>query len=303
MKTQKSNSNSKDEPDSKPQLITAVNFHLWQACNFRCRFCFATFADVKREILPKGHLPREQAIKIIQELAAAGFEKITFAGGEPTLCPWLPELVYTAKIEGMTTGMITNGSRLKPDYLKQFEGNLDWIGISIDSLNADTNLKAGRIQGKINNHEQLCYRTLCKMVTDAGFKLKINTVVHAYNKAEAMYEFIHEVKPLRWKIMRVLPVDGQNDQHYQTMSVTEEEFNSYVANNTLSGSNLIPVVEDHSAIRGSYMMIDPSGRFFDNVTGGHRYSLPILEVGVKQALNDIEYAYAKFIERNGKYDW
>ncbi|MEO0472453.1 MAG: radical SAM protein, partial [Bacteroidota bacterium] len=67
--------------------VPSVNFHLWEPCNMRCGFCFATFQDVKRTILPKGHLPKEDALNVVQAIAKAGFEKITFAGGEPTLCP------------------------------------------------------------------------------------------------------------------------------------------------------------------------------------------------------------------------
>jgi radical S-adenosyl methionine domain-containing protein 2 len=51
----------------------------------RCKFCFATFQDVKHSILPKGHLSKEQAIEVVQHLTDIGFEKITFAGGEPTI--------------------------------------------------------------------------------------------------------------------------------------------------------------------------------------------------------------------------
>lgn len=43
----------------------------------RCKFCFATFQDVKHSILPKGHLPKEQAIEVVLQLADIGFEKIT----------------------------------------------------------------------------------------------------------------------------------------------------------------------------------------------------------------------------------
>ncbi|MBK9177852.1 MAG: radical SAM protein [Flavobacteriales bacterium] len=68
-------------------MIPSVNFHLWQPCNMRCKFCYATFHDVKRSILPKGHLPKEQAIDVVRQLAAHGFQKINFAGGEPTPLP------------------------------------------------------------------------------------------------------------------------------------------------------------------------------------------------------------------------
>ena len=81
-------------------MIPSVNFHLWEPCNMRCKFCFATFQDVKNSILPRGHLPKQDAIEVVLQLAEIGFEKITFAGGEPTLCPWLPDLITIAKEMG-----------------------------------------------------------------------------------------------------------------------------------------------------------------------------------------------------------
>ncbi|WP_157662576.1 hypothetical protein [Winogradskyella sp. PC-19] len=52
----------------------------------RCKFCFATFQDVKQTILPKGHLSEYDVLKVVESIAATGFEKITFARGEPLLC-------------------------------------------------------------------------------------------------------------------------------------------------------------------------------------------------------------------------
>ena len=51
------------------QIIPSVNFHLWEPCNMKCGFCFAKFQDVKKNILPKGHLPKDKAIGVIKSLA------------------------------------------------------------------------------------------------------------------------------------------------------------------------------------------------------------------------------------------
>ena len=61
--------------------IPSVNFHLWKPCNMSCQFCFATFQDFGRDILPKGHLAPEDCMAVVEALAEAGFEKINFAGG------------------------------------------------------------------------------------------------------------------------------------------------------------------------------------------------------------------------------
>ena len=144
----------------------------------RCKFCFATFLDVKNSILPKGHLAEEQTIKVVEQLAAYGFEKITFAGGEPTLCPWLHQLIATAKDAGMTTMIVTNGSNLTGAFLEKNRTQLNWIAISIDSLNPATNLKAGRaITGKTPFQLEE-YKNLVDKIKQFGYGLKINTVVN-----------------------------------------------------------------------------------------------------------------------------
>jgi len=58
-----------------------------------------------------------------------------------------------------------------------------------------------------------------------------------------------------------------------------------------------------SEIKGSYVMVDPAGRFFENTSGRHIYSQPILEVGVRRAMNKMGYDFAKFVKRGGLYKW
>jgi radical S-adenosyl methionine domain-containing protein 2 len=269
----------------------------------RCKFCFATFQDVKQSILPKGHLPREQAIEVVKQLADFGFQKITFAGGEPTLCPWLPDLIATAKDAGMTTMIVTNGSQLSDEFLEESKNNLDWVAISIDSLNTDTNLSTGRaIIGK-KPIELESYKSLVDRVKLCGYGLKINTVVNRDNCHENMNDFIRYAKPKRWKVLQVLPITGQNDSKIDDFKITESEFQIFINNHSdlQEITNIVP--ETNSQIKGSYAMVDPAGRFFDNSMGVHHYSRQILEVGVQTAIQEVNYDLPKFISRGGQYDW
>ncbi len=102
--------------------VQSVNFHLWEPCNMKCGFCFATFQDVKRRLLPKGHVGRNDCLSIVRKIAEAGFRKINFAGGGPTLCPWLPDLVTRASELGMTTAVVTNGTNISIEWLESVQG-------------------------------------------------------------------------------------------------------------------------------------------------------------------------------------
>lgn len=288
---------------NKNQFIPAVNFHLWEPCNMRCKFCFATFQDVKQSILPKGHLPKEQAVQVVQQLADFGFQKITFAGGEPTLCMWLPDLIETAKDAGMTTMIVSNGSRLTDEFLEVNKNKLDWVAISIDSLNAETNLTTGRAIAGKRTLQLDNYKSLVDRVKQFGYGLKINTVVNRNNFKENMTDFIRYARPKRWKVLQVLPIVGQNDNKIDDFKISEIEFQVFIDNHSHLQDMTKIVPETISQIKGSYAMVDPAGRFFDNATGTHNYSRKILELGVKTTIQEVNYDLPKFISRGGQYDW
>ncbi len=266
----------------------------------RCKFCFATFQATKRTILPKGHLPKEEAIKVVQSLADYGFEKITFAGGEPSLCPWLSELVITAKEADMTTMIVTNGSRLSEKFLEKNKEHLDWITISIDSLNEDSNIEIGRaIMGK-KAYSKEYYLSMIERVKNYGYGLKINTVVNRYNYEEDMFDFIQATEPRRWKVFQVLSIMGENDKNIERYAISGDEFKSFLQRHK-HVSYLVP--EDNSEMTGSYVMVDPAGRFYNNENGSYAYSQPILDVGAQQAIQEMNYDLDKFLERGGLYQW
>ena len=79
----------------------------------------------------------------------------------------------------------------------------------------------------------------------------------------------------------MLPVRGQNDGLVDGQLITQQQFEGYVARNRVVEEMGIAVVpENNDMMTGSYVMVDPAGRLFDNMAGGHAYSRPILDVGV-----------------------
>ena len=285
------------------QKVPSVNFHLWKPCNMRCKFCFATFQDVKQDMdLPKGHLPEEQCLSIVDRLAEAGFEKINFAGGEPTLCSWLPNLIKRAK-ERMVTSIVTNGSRITDQWLDDLDGSLDWIALSIDTVDSEKLKQLGRALRGTDPITEDKYLRIASDIKRRGIRLKINTVVTSVTWQEDFTGFIRLAKPKRWKLLQALSVKGQNDAHIADFEITPEQFEAYVQRNRIVENEGIAVIpEDNELMTASYVMVDPAGCFFDNAQGTHTYSRPILEVGVEEALKDVSINSERFIERGGQYD-
>ena len=269
----------------------------------KCRFCFATFQDVGRDILPKGHLPREGCLLVVDALANSGFDKINFAGGEPTLCPWLSDLLHRAKDLGFTTSIVTNGSRISPEWLNSVADALDWATISIDTLDPRKLEELGRTtrDGPLSEN---AYLEVIDILKERGIRLKINTVVTQCNCDEDLTGFIVRARPERWKLLQALPVRGQNDGLIDDQVIAPEQFTGYIARNQAVEKMGVAVVpETNELMTGSYVMVDPAGRFFDNTSGTHLYSRPINEVGVDVALREVSVDPHKFRLRDGLYDW
>lgn len=75
--------------------------------------------------------------------------------------------------------------------------------------------------------------------------------------------------------------------HFNDLAVTPEQFAAYLERNKDVGRNVEVVPESNELMTGSYAMVDPAGRFFDNTEGRHTYGKPILEVGMAAALKDM----------------
>lgn len=272
----------------------------------KCKFCFAPFLDVVEEMdLPKeGRLPEEDSLALIEQLAEFGFEKINFAGGEPTLLRSLPTLIARAKALGMVTSIVTNGSRITERWLDSLNGTLDWIAVSIDTVDREKLIRMGRaIGGKTPITEQE-YLDTAAAIKQRGIRLKINTVVNSVNWEEDLTGFICAAKPERWKLLQALPVKGQNDAHIEDFVVTPEQFKAYVHRNRSVEADGIQVVpENNAAMTESYAMIDPAGRFYDNAQGSHTYSQPALKTGVEIALTQVAIDPERFRQRGGIYEW
>ncbi|MCA9720760.1 MAG: viperin family antiviral radical SAM protein, partial [Myxococcales bacterium] len=266
---------------------------LYKPCNYRCRFCFATYRDIR------GRLSLPEAKLLLQTLRGAGCDKLTFAGGEPTLHPNIGELVAEAKRFGLVVTIITNGARLD-NLLDEHAADIDWVGLSVDSGDEDIQADLGRGRG---GHVARS-RVLAARVRALGLGLKLNTVVTALNWQEDMRALLRDLAPDRWKVFQVLPIAGQNDGDVEPLLISHDQFQAFVdRHRELEAEGLGPIAETNDAMTDSYAMIDPLGRFFGNHKNRYVYSPPILEVGVDEAIRQVGFELERLIARGGLYQW
>jgi radical S-adenosyl methionine domain-containing protein 2 len=277
------------------------NFHIIENCNYKCKFCFAKWKEACE--LPEIYNIRKLMKKLFKNLSKKNIAgkaigenitgvRINFAGGEPLMLGKnFEKIVGMAKIFGFETSLITNGYLLErhPEIFKY----LDMIGISVDSLDEKTCRQMGRYSGNSYLSKEKLDRIVHEIrVNNPKAKLKFNTVVSEYNYDDAkIIGQLQAYEPDRLKVLRQLPFNEQK-------GITNEQFNRFLESNKnfLAPENV--VIEDENDIIQSYLMIDPQGRFFQNGEGrSYSYSRPIYEVGLKQALSEINFDKNKFMSR------
>ncbi|MBA4148343.1 MAG: radical SAM protein [Verrucomicrobia bacterium] len=290
-------------PVSKPLPVT-VNLHTLVPCNYRCGFCHSGFISAKRKTIPK--LELHQIIRQIAQtpqLTGSQPRKVTFAGGEPLLSSSLVEDVQFAHSHGLVTSLVTNGSLLTEERIYGLAPVLDWLTISIDSLDLETNRRIGRsgYNGPLSEAEYLSKIQLAKTL---GIRVKVNTVVNRLNAHEDFTCFMRKAQPLRWKILQATRIEEENGEDFDRWGVSEEEFKMFSArHSSLEESGIVLVPETQDEIYGSYAMVAPNGCFFDNSKRTHQYSQPIVSVGIEAAWAEINFSVERFRQRHGEYDF
>lgn len=287
---------------TKDQKELVVNWHITEACNYHCNYCFAKWDKQKNELINDDKAISklmdeiQKLPSILNDKYLTDFESIrlNLVGGETFLnIRKVLRITHQAKQRQFSLSAITNGSRLNNELVTLIASNFDSIGFSVDSLDSSTNIKIGRTEktGVMDTDKVLRDISLIKEL-NPSIDIKINTVVSSLNRLEDLSAFIDQVAPRKWKIFKVLPVITRENE------VSQDDFIEFLERHS-SFENIISS-EDNDEMTDSYLMIDPIGRFFQNsiLGSGYSYSAPIVDTSIKEALNEINFEPQKF---HGRY--
>jgi radical S-adenosyl methionine domain-containing protein 2 len=278
----------------------SADLHLDHRCNYRCDFCYFTesghLASVQAGSQPT--LDREGYLRLLRLLAEAGVLRLTFAGGEPTLCPFLEDLVLEwHRLQGgvrPVAMVVTNGTGLCESRVRRIQHALGAVKLSGESNSNLVEKALGRGYGA---HVQLI-ADRADMLHRLDIPVHLNSVICSRNWEEDLTPLVRRVNPTIWKIFQVLPVPGQNDAQISNLSISVEQFSDFLSRHRQFEGIWAP--EDNELMRGSYAMIDPLGRFFQSTPRGYlRSTHSILDVGVHEALQEIHIDWGKYDRRGG----
>lgn len=118
--------------DRMPFVPRTATWELTLRCNLRCGHCGSSAGEAR-----PGELSREEKLRTLRELAALGCERLTLAGGEPTVSPdWGAVAEEGAKL-GVYVNMITNGLIPASQLVRRAkDAGVRGIGVSLDGMEA-----------------------------------------------------------------------------------------------------------------------------------------------------------------------
>ncbi len=157
---------------------------LTDRCNFHCLYCRGLRRDCS------GDMPLHRAFNVIDYWAKDNLKNVRFSGGEPTLYPYLADLVRRCnfnKVEHIAVS--TNGSASFDYYQNLIELGVNDFSISLDSGCCAVGEKlTGGIKGSwdmvvenIRRISQLAYVSVGMVFTEENFDTCVDDVKFVYS--------------------------------------------------------------------------------------------------------------------------
>lgn len=171
-------------------------------CNFNCKWCFANSGSNPN---PK-HMGLEKAERLIETLALAGVGQVTISGGEPTVYPYLKDVIKKANSCGLVVHMNTNGYLLTKKLARELKSlGLSQVQINIDSLNPGNH---DFVRGKRGSHERAIQAL--KNAREVGLTCVSQTVLTSLNENEIgdIFKFARSLGLQRCRVWDMTPSQG-----------------------------------------------------------------------------------------------
>ncbi len=191
--------------DAYGRAMNYLRISLTDRCNFRCVYCMPA---VGMQFQPRAEmLTDEELIRLVGLFSKVGVNKIRLTGGEPTVRPYLVELIREMKrLDGVDEiSMTTNALILNRIAADLKDAGLDRINVSIDTLDP-VKFKMMTRGGRLD----LVWEGI-KAADAAGMApIKLNTVVlkdHNEHDVEKMAELSID-HDWHVRFLEIMPMEG-----------------------------------------------------------------------------------------------
>lgn len=162
-----------------------VVWNITRTCNLRCLHCYANSENKKYD----GELTTEEALAVIDDLAALRVPVILFSGGEPFVRPDILDLARYAVEKGIHVTFSTNGTLIDEELAKAIKAiGVGYVGISLDGI-GDVHDRFRRKKGAFDAALR-GIRSCLNQGVKVGLRFTINR--HNADQLDAIFDLIEE---------------------------------------------------------------------------------------------------------------
>ena len=193
-----------------------LELHLSYTCGQRCAFCSES---VRMDRWRHAPLKGEEISAVLLARRKAGFNHVTFTGGEPTAHPLLPAALGAARKLGFNTYLTTNGGRFAEEaYAAEVLPLVDELCLSVHGPDAETHDAAAGTRGSFDR----AMKALAHVEKHGeSLYLLTNTVVTRRNwdRLEAILAMLVEHPKIRHVLLSNVAPEGRALKDYAALAV------------------------------------------------------------------------------------
>lgn len=164
--------------------------YLTNNCNQRCKHCYMFAGDIAIQ-----ELSVDKWMSVLTELKSAGYNGVTFTGGEITVYKGFDKLIQHAHSIGLLVTVLTNGILWTDELIENLSPCIDEVQISIDGYDTDSYFAVRQYDGF-----QKALNSV-KRFSNQGTKVSI-AVTPLYDKLD---EFIIEFENFAKEFIKLYP--------------------------------------------------------------------------------------------------
>ena len=193
-----------------------MRIHLTRLCNLACKHCYA---DSSPFVDTSDQMATEDWLRVIDDFAAAGGERILYTGGEALTHPDCALLLRRSRACGLNVTLFSNGV-LIGRHLDLIRETVDQVQISIDGPDARTN---DPIRG-VGTFKR-AYDAV-EMLLEAGVPVRVSMVVMEENIADIRARFLPfardwTARGVDWRLGYGVAHHGRGDEIGDTYEIQD----------------------------------------------------------------------------------
>lgn len=184
--------------------VVAVVWEITLRCNLKCVHCGSRAGDKRQR-----ELTTQEALGVVQELAAVGVTEVALIGGEAYLRDDWEEIARAIVRAGMDCGMTTGGWGLGASLARRIAAaGITTVSVSIDGLEATHD----NLRGRPGSH-RACMAAI-RHLQAVGLRPNVNTQINRYSLPElpSIYKQIHAAGIAGWQVQFTGPMGRAADR-------------------------------------------------------------------------------------------